>query len=175
MLFNAFGYYVLLGFEQAHTRHIEIAGLPEEAFEIIKLPASLYVHLEDSEFEIVENQFQTEDGRTYNSVKQRIVNDSLEIYCLRNFDSEHLEQLRAALSTQQDDDATISQKGFPLPQKSVSKTFFKDYLLNPLPAAVAIQHFFVVKLQKDTKLKAKNDDLPTSPLLTIHAPPPNLG
>lgn len=174
VIFNAFGYYVLLGFEQAQARHVEIAGLPDEAFEVIKLPASLYVHLEDSDFEVVDHQFTTRDGRTYNSVKQRIVNDSLEIYCLRNFRSEQLTELSNDLATQHDGDSVRGKTGFPAPQKSISKAFFKDYLSNPAPLAV-VRPFFVVKLQKNTKSKPQNDDLPLSPFFHIHAPPPNFG
>ncbi len=166
IFFNTVGYYALLKYELATTRHVEIAGLPKEAFDIIKLPASLYSHLEDSQFEIIDEEFSVGE-KTYNSVKQRVINDTLEIYCLRNFKKEALQQLANALSIEN----SSGKLNFPA-TKSLIKAAFKDYLLN-LPPDVVRQSVLVVT-QTNTTLTARNTSILPNPFLAIHAPPPDV-
>ena len=57
LLFNAFGYYLLFGYEQKQARQevVEsVKNMPNSAFKVIKLPVSAYVHIEDRDFEYTE-------------------------------------------------------------------------------------------------------------------------
>lgn len=83
LLYNAFGYYTLLACKMKQTQQIEVMGLPEEAFMIVKIPASLYLRAENTDFEYV-NETINYNEKIYHIVKKRIQNDTLHLYTLRN-------------------------------------------------------------------------------------------
>jgi hypothetical protein len=169
LLFNAFGYYLLFGYEQRQERSEQLANLPESAFEIVRLPASLYVHLEDTDFEMVDDVY-TIEGKTYQVVKRRIVNDKLEIYCLRDFRQDELNRLLADYAheqgiTQSDDSNSDA------PTKSFSKNFLKEYLpLSPIS---------IVKTTSNTEggilttISVADASLLSVGHFSIPSPPPN--
>jgi hypothetical protein len=169
LLFNAFGYYALFAYEQGKARRAHIADLPDSAFTVLKVKATLYVHLEDSDFEYTEGGFQHE-GKTYNMVKRRVVNDTLEIYCLRDFRQDELNSLIAEYSHQQGiGKADDSQSDAPM--KLVLKSFLKEYLPNT-PISI-------VKTPVSTE-GGQNLSIPiaaasvlTAGHLSIPSPPPN--
>ena len=56
---------------------------PDDEVFIAKIKASLYTHLEDTDWEGTGGEF-VQDGKFYEMVHQRILNDTLYIYCVAN-------------------------------------------------------------------------------------------
>jgi hypothetical protein len=123
IVLNALVHAGLLVFEwhQAHKAAIE--SYFSQNYRIIKVPASLYVHTRDSEFEAVEGQLNI-DEEVYQLVKQRVKNDTLEIFCVRDLRSEKLQaQFQDFIQKQ------LGNGGFPNdgPLKKMLKSQFKDF------------------------------------------------
>ena len=127
LLYNAFGYYVLFAYEQQQVRSLCVSQLSDSDFTITKMPATLYMHVEDSDFEYVNTEVKMGD-KVFNIVKQRVLRDTLYMYSLRNFKSEDL--------TGKLNDIVVSQtiekqtSNYPSPIKNLLKSFIKDYLPN---------------------------------------------
>jgi hypothetical protein len=134
LLFNAFGYYFLSGYQQEQAKHLAISQVKDADFTLIKLPASLYLHMENTDFEYVDQVFEYKN-ETYNKVKQRIHNDTLEIYCVHNVQHEKLKaNFNDYVSGQLDVDNNDSPKDSPL--KHLLKNFLKEYITDsPLKIA----------------------------------------
>ncbi len=123
-LYNIFGQYLMLVFE---TFDIAVVAekVPENTTEtqdfVLKIPANLYLHAQDAEYENNATDFEVE-GKFYQIVKQRIVNDTLEIYCSvdrkkEKIQSEMIELVKNQLSQE------ISEQ-----TKAKSKYLFKNIL-----------------------------------------------
>lgn len=128
LLYNAFGYYALLAYTQAQTRQMAVMSMSDAQFTIIKIPASTYVHLEDTDFEYVEGDF-TYEGKTYNMVKKRIVNDTMQLYTLHNerhdaVKSQFEDYVKAQIEVEKKQDLEKN------PARQLLKTFLKDYVSN---------------------------------------------
>ena len=171
LLFNAFGYYVLFAYEQAEARRLQLAELPDSAFDIIKLPASTYVHLEDTPFEYVNGEFQV-GGKTYQTVKQRIVNDVLEIYCLRNV---RADQITAKFNDFVQDQMVWKSNTShnDSPTKQLLKSFLKDYIPNN---AHQFTRLFASNTEGSVavKIRAVNDAFLASAVVECISPPPEV-
>jgi hypothetical protein len=170
LLFNAFGYYFLSGYQQEQARHLAVANLKDADYMLIKLPASLYLHVENTDFEYVDQVFEFKN-ETYNKVKQRIHNDTLEVYCIRNVQHEKLKaHFNDYVSGQLDIDSTESSKDSPL--KQLLKNFLKEYIVNlPLkitPIASNTEGGYSVK-----KLPSQVY-LPSPVFMGIVSPPPDM-
>ncbi len=92
-LFNVIGYYAWFAMEQIQARYdfaqkigqkldIDKSAPDDEVF-IAKIKASLYGHIADTEWEGTGGEF-VQDGKFYEMVHQRILNDTLYIYCVAN-------------------------------------------------------------------------------------------
>jgi hypothetical protein len=126
LLFNAFGYYFLSGYQQEQAKHLGYAQTKDADFTLIKLPASLYLHLENTDFEYSDQVFEYKN-ETFNKVKQRIFNDTLEIYCVRNVQHEQLKaNFNDYVSGQMEADKNGSSHESPI--KQLLKNFLKEYI-----------------------------------------------
>ena len=125
LLYNALGYYVLFAYEQQQARSLSLSQLSDSDFTVTKMPATLYAHIEDSGFEYVNTEVKI-GGKVFDVVKQRILNDTLFMYSLRNFKSENLNRklndIVVSQTIEKQNDNTSS------PIKNLLKTFIKDYL-----------------------------------------------
>lgn len=148
---------------------VQLANLPETAFEIVRIPASLYVHLEDTDFEMVDDVY-TINGKTYQVVKRRIVNDNLEIYCLRDFRQDELNRLLADYAHQQgiaqSDDAHSDA-----PIQCFSKNFLKEYL--PFSPISIVKNPVLTEGGVLTPIPVAATALLTAGHFSIPSPPPN--
>ena len=169
LLFNAFGYYLLFGYEQvqAHNEVVEtVKEMPQSAFKVIKLLVSPYAHIEDRDFEYVEGTYQSE-GKTFVFVKKRIVNDSLELYCLNNF---RQDQLTAQFNDYVKENI-LNGKNSNVPTKQMLKTFLKDYIPNDIYVLVVCSP---TELTECLKINIAPSSPLKSPYLSLHSPPPNV-
>ena len=170
LLFNAAGYYLLFAYEQVQARHMAIQEMPDSNFKIFKFLISPYAHIEDRDFEFTEGQFIV-DGKTYNAVKKRIVNDSLQLYCLNNFRQDQLTAQYNDFVTESVFDGANS----PLeksPVKQMLKSFLKDYVSKNI--YVLVVNLTAPKTTDEhLKIGVSDDRILTSSTLSVHAPPPN--
>ncbi|MBL7817592.1 MAG: hypothetical protein JNL70_21480 [Saprospiraceae bacterium] len=124
LLFNALGYYLLLGYQQIQNRQIMLEEMPTTSFKVVKMLVSPYAHIEDRDFEYVSGSFY-QDGKAYDFVKKRIKNDTLEYYCLNNVHQDALiSQLNDYLK-----ENVINGKDAPNQSiKWILKAFYKEYI-----------------------------------------------
>ena len=164
LLYNAFGYYVLVVNENVmHT--VELKTKTSDAdLKVVKIPISLYTHIENTEFTYSEKEMNFE-GAVYWVVKQRIVNDTLQIYCLHDYKKEKI-------NTQLADVAQANQSSIPVaPLKWLLKSFLKEF-------TVPTSEKNIVKLSRlkemATLVAAKSTRvLCTQCALSLPTPPPN--
>ena len=77
LLYNALGYYALV-VRQSVVHTVELKTKTNDAdLKVVKIPISLYTHIENTEFTYSEKEM-TFEGAVYWVVKQRIVNDTLQ-------------------------------------------------------------------------------------------------
>ena len=168
LLFNAFGYYMLFGYEQKQARQETVSSIhdmPESSFMVVKMLVSPYAHVADRDFEYVEGEF-LKDGKTYNYVKKRIVNDSLELYCLNNV---RQDQLTAQFNDFVKENILNGKTSDKSPTKQMLKTFLKDYI--PL-------EIYSLLLSQPSHTEgvgsiASTDDVLPIIYLSTTSPPPN--
>ncbi len=125
LLYNAFGYYALLAYEMNRSRQIQLMELPEDAFTVIKIPVALYLHAEDTDFEYL-NENISHNGKTYNLIKKRIQNDTLQLYTLRNQRHEQVvSQFKNYVQSHLAMEKSIPQNNA---SKQILQSFLKDYI-----------------------------------------------
>lgn len=167
LLFNAFGYYLLFGYQQIQNRHLAIEQIPASSFKVIKMLVSAYANIEDRDFEYVEGEYQSE-GQTYNFVKKRIVNDSLELYCINNF---RQDKLTAHFNDYVKENILNGEGSQNQPTKQMLKSFLKEYISNDIILVVSYPTEITSECSKITV--APSSTL-LSAYLSLHSPPPNV-
>ena len=120
LLYNALGYYALV-VHQSVVHTVELKTKTNDTdLKVVKIPISLYTHIENTEFTYSEKEMNFE-GAVYWVVKQRIVNDTLQIYCLHDYKKEKLNDQLA-------DAGQVNQKSIPVaPLKWLLKSFLKEF------------------------------------------------
>jgi hypothetical protein len=166
LLYNAFGYYGLLAYEMNRSRQSQLMELPDDAFMVIKIPAALYLHAEDTDFEYL-NESISHNGKTYNLIKKRIQNDTLQLYTLRN---KRHEQVVSQFKNYVKNHIALEKN---LPQNNATKQMLQSFLKNYIAENIYI---LVVKPFQDMTqlhrvLVAPSDKL-TALHRLIHSPPP---
>jgi hypothetical protein len=169
LLFNAFGYYFLSVYQQEQAKHLAILQVKDADFTLIKLPASLYLHMENTDFEYVDQVFEHKN-ETYNKVKQRIFNDTLEIYCVRNVQHEKLKAHFNDYVSEQLDIDSNNEKDSPL--KQLLNNFLKEYIADsPLKIAQIASNTEGGYWVKNLPLQVY---FPTPVFMGIVCPPPDM-
>jgi hypothetical protein len=165
------GYFILFAYEQEQARHIKLQNMPESAFKLVKILASTYVHLENTDFDYPNEQF-TVEGRTYNLAKKRVFNDTLEIYLLNNFKQD---ELTAAFNDYIEQN--ILTKSLPThktPFKITLKDFLKNCVVDPYDLLDIRYQTVAILLEKEDNL-TQNDSFFADINLSIVLPPPESG
>ncbi|MDX2067798.1 MAG: hypothetical protein SFV55_05190 [Haliscomenobacter sp.] len=124
VLYNAFGYHLLLAYEKHQARQTAILHTPESYFKVIKIKVALYTSISDTDFEYVDEELRLEN-QVYHIVKKRIKNDTAELYYFRNFHQESLTKKSFQFLN------NLSSASFPNsnnPLKNLLKAFLKDYV-----------------------------------------------
>jgi hypothetical protein len=166
LLYNAFGYYLLFGYERQKARIDYMQELPESAFQKMSYKLVDYTTIHNTEFEYVDNELIIE-GKTFHIIKKRILNDTLHLYYLPNTRQDALRESFSDLVETQTVTKQSDNKGSPL--KQLLKNFLKDYIPNDI--------FVLVVRYPNQMLEAKvlgkaTHSVPMSPYLSINAPPP---
>lgn len=131
---------------------------------VVKIPISLYTHIENSEFTYSEKEMNFE-GSVYWVVKQRIVNDTLQIYCLHDYKKEKINNQLAEV-------AQVNHSSIPVaPLKWLLKSFLKEFTVPTADKNIIKSSI----LKEKASLVAANStrDLLTQCTLALPTPPPN--
>ncbi len=171
LFYNTVGYYLLLLREQsrASVAVAAVGAAPNEEpnFVILRIPVSLYLHTENTEFERTDTDFLLE-GKAYKMLKQRIRNDSLEIYCVANPQQDKITaQITDFIRQNLCNDSATSDKNAAT---KVLKYFLKDYISNNNTFYICHFPSFLPKKRR-LFLDANKNEL-TSPFLSVSSPPP---
>jgi hypothetical protein len=95
-------------------------------FEIIKVNINPYAYIVDSGFENV-NEDMVVNNKTYHVFKNRIRNNVLELYCLKNSN-----QSKISKNLRNSVDNHLFNNSKESPTKKVFKSFLMDYISNDL-------------------------------------------
>jgi hypothetical protein len=114
VVFNLFGYYLLVTYLQAQQDHRLIIQLDKNTYQekdlvYIKIPVHLPYYNTTNKFEKVTGSVE-HNGIQYNYVKRRILNDTIELACLPNFDNVKFESLKNSYSKWNSDSQNNNQE-----------------------------------------------------------------
>jgi hypothetical protein len=129
LLFNVLGYYAVLLGLQLHN-NIAINRLDTQEFNdtetiTVKVPLTIPYASNSVQFERVDGVFEYE-GEFYRLIKQRLLNDTLQIVCMRDHQSKQMEHALNDYAKTYTDQAPSNQSS----GKSVIEiNFIKDYTL----------------------------------------------
>jgi hypothetical protein len=164
LVFNAIGYYALIAYEGVEAKRVAIASVQDANLIQFKFPATVYSHVENSDFEFLDGEY-SHEGKTYVMVKKRIVNDTVEVYCLHNMKQDLLnDKLGEYVSAQTNDKSQHPAS----PVKQLVKNFLKEYL-SDTPFTIAAPNF----VSTTSRLGLSTDTaVLSSAVISILAPPP---
>jgi hypothetical protein len=165
LLFNAFGYYILYGYEQQNARIDYLQDLPESAFQKMSFKLVDYTTVHNTDYEYVDNELILE-GKTYHIIKKRILNDTLHLYYLPNT---RQDQLRQNFSDVVEAQTVTKQSNNTTPLKQLLKNFLKDYISNDIFILV---ERYPNEMPEATVMGKATKNAPLSPYLPLHSPPP---
>lgn len=126
MLYNMVSAYMLYNFDKQQKWAAEVSETSQLKFHIIKLNASLYSFVEDSDFEQV-NQDVIVGEKSFHVFKKRIKDNVLELYVLNNVNESAMNVKLAKLAKVSfADDSDLSTS----PLKKLLKLISFDYIFN---------------------------------------------
>jgi hypothetical protein len=124
LVYNAVGYYLIYAFEKEQVWVNTMQNIPESDFKVIKLNASLYTFVEDTNMEYV-NENVTINNVTYHIFKKRIQNNIINLYYLRNDNLDSNKIKLEKIADSQVFNGTSSKKN---PLKKIAKSNFEKYV-----------------------------------------------
>jgi hypothetical protein len=168
LLYNAFGYYLLFAYEREQNQGVSVYDLPESAFSVLKFNVAIYTSKENTDFEYINNEVEYQ-GKNYHFVKQRIHNDSLEMYYLRDFRKDELRQNLNEIVESQTFNNTSSRE---TPIKQLLKSFLKEYVSNDI--YILVDCCPKMKVSESIKIPAAPAEALRSAYLSLLSPPPEV-
>jgi hypothetical protein len=126
LFYNVLGYYVMLADKAERTWVSAMEKIDNSKFEVIKMDINPYAYIFDSGFEYVSDDIIV-NKKTYHVFKNRILNNVLHLYCLRN---SHQDAVNKDLKNIVDEQLYGTESSKENPSKKILKSFIKDYILN---------------------------------------------
>jgi len=123
LFYNVIGYYLIYAFEKEQSWVATMQEIPDSDFKVIKLNATLYSFIDDTELEYVNENF-TLKNKTYHIFKKQIKDNVLSLYYLPNQQSNSYASLNKLVQGDFLENAPLSKN----PLEKLIKTFSKDYL-----------------------------------------------
>lgn len=169
VLYNTFGYYMVFAYAQGQARFKAIQNIPDSALQVVKMNLAIYNSLENTDFEYIDKEIFVE-GKMYHVVKKRIVDDTLQLYYLRNTKQEALiKNFNAIVETQMLSKQSPDQE---TPLKLFAKNSSEDYLPTSFDLVLDCR---VHGKPLPTTTTWAIEQMPLSPCLALFSPPPELG
>jgi hypothetical protein len=124
-LYNVIGYQLMFSLKKEQKWVAEMQKIPDSKFKVLRLNATLYSFIDDTEMEIVNENF-TYKNKTYHVFKKQIKGNIISLYYLPNdhFNSEV--SIKNLVENDLFENAPLSKK----PLEKIVKSFVKDYLPN---------------------------------------------
>jgi hypothetical protein len=168
LLYNAFGYYLMFAYQREQARSMTYENMPQSAFKVLKFNLAIYTSVENRDFEYV-NEELVVGGQTYNIVKKRIYNDSLEMYYLRDYRQDELRQnLNEIVESQTFNNSSSKET----PIKQLLKSFLKEYVSNDI--YILVDCCPKTKVSESVKIPAAPAEALRSVYLSLISPPPKV-
>ena len=129
LFYNAVDYCLMISYEKEQTWIQSMQNLPESEFKVIKLNATLYTFIEDSEIEQV-NENIVINNKVYHIFKKSIKDNVLNLYYLGQ---ENQNAIDINLKKYADSQSDSSQS----PIQKLIKDFSKDYVVSDYKIVVS--------------------------------------
>lgn len=126
LFYNVLGYYTMFAYQKEQTWVSSMEKIPSAEFQILRLNASVYSFIEDTDFEYV-NQNVIIKNKSYHIFKKRIQNNVLSLYYLRNSYGDVIGKDLNEIVDNQLFDSTPSKES---PAKKLFKSSLPDYIPN---------------------------------------------
>jgi hypothetical protein len=124
LFYNVMGYYLMFAYQEEQAWISSMEKRQDSDFQIIKLNATLYSFIEDTDFEYV-NEDVIINNKSYHIFKKRIQNNILSLYYLRN---SHQDTISRDLKDIVDNQLFNGSSSKESPVKKLLKSFLKDYV-----------------------------------------------
>ena len=118
------GYYLICAYQEEQSWVSSMEKIHDSEFQILKLNASLYSFVEDTDFEYV-NKNVVVNNKTYHIFKKRIKDNVLSLYYLRN---SHHESINQDLKDIVDNQLFNTSSSKESPVKKLLKSILQDYV-----------------------------------------------
>lgn len=123
-LYNVIGFHLLFTLQKEHSWVVSMQNIPDSAFRVIKLNATLYTFTEDTEMEYV-NENMTINNKVYHIFKRKIQDNIISLYYLPNKQQSTTDiNLKKIVDSDHADNAPLSKKS----TEKLFKTFLKNYV-----------------------------------------------
>ena len=164
--YNVLGLYIVFADQKEQTWVTAMEKEDESKFHIIELGINPYAYIVDSGFEEV-NEDIIINNTVYHVFKNRIQNNVLKLYCLKNT---HQDAVNKDLRKLIDNQLVGCNSDKENPSKKLSKSFVKDYISNDVTSYELNPqiNFYTISFS----FFLKNDIL--DGFFTTHYPPPNV-
>lgn len=156
LFYNVMGYYLMFAYQEEQAWVSSMEKRHDSEFQVIKLNATLYSFIEDTDFEYV-NEDVVINNKNYHIFKKRIQNNILSLYYLRN---SHQDAISQDLKDIVDNQLFNGSSSKESPIKKLLKSFLKDYVPN---TAVC----FTFSPEKEAEVVVFNEN-PTASLHSGH-------
>lgn len=166
-LYNAIGCHLLFTLKEEQSWIKAMQKIPDAEFKIIKVNASLYSFMEDSELEYV-NENVTLKNKVYHIFKKQIKDNIIYLYYLPNEMQTAVDlSLKKLIDSELFDNSALSKK----PLEKLFMSFIKDYIpQNDYSFDFSIHHGTLAK-----KMPTEPIQLPKSGhSIPLYAPPKSL-
>ncbi len=124
LFYNVLGYYLMFAQQEEQAWVASMEKNESAAYKVIRLNATLYSFIEDTDFEYV-NENVTINNKTYHIFKKRIQNNILSLYYLPN---SHQDEVGKNLNSIVDNQLFNNGDSKDTPVKKLLKSFLKDYV-----------------------------------------------
>ncbi|MFN7100008.1 MAG: hypothetical protein ACK4M4_06510 [Flavobacterium sp.] len=124
LFYNVMGYYLMFAYQEEQAWVASIEKKDNINYQVIRLNASLYSFVEDTDFEYV-NENVVINHKTYHIFKKRIQNNVLSLYYLPN---SHQDKTNSDLHDIVDQQLFNTGTSKESPIKKLIKSFLKDYI-----------------------------------------------
>ena len=151
LFYNVLGYYTMFAYQKEQTWVSSMEKIPSSEFQILRLNASVYSFVEDTDFEYV-NENVIIKNKSYHIFKKRIQNNILNLYYLRN---SHQDAISQDLKDIVDNQLFNGSSSKESPVKKLLKSFLKDYITNTTVC-------FTFSPEKETEVIAINKNATAS-------------
>jgi hypothetical protein len=165
-LYSVIAYYMIISYEKEQNWVAKVKDTTHPDFKVIKLNASLYTFVDDTEFENV-NENIILNNKIYHVFKKRIKDNMLHLYCLSNSNQNDLDVVLKKFTDTQLLTDVPSDKS---PIEKLLQSFYKDYL------AITYDHFeyaLTTMSKSETLFENQNKKL-LSGFENSNDPPPEL-